>query len=820
MAVVSTRYFKVSVRELAEQVERSGDINFRFSARSSALAGLRGHQRVQKARGAEYVSEKKLSASIESEGLCLEVSGRVDGYFPTASPMLVEEIKTTRGDPSMIPDSVQRQHWAQARIYAHLLAKDHGLADDEIVTVRLCYLELADDTEFLLVDHWSVTALKDYFDALIKSYLEFLIGLDAWQRQRDASIEQLNFPYGEYRPGQRDMAVSVYRTMIDAGQLILQAPTGIGKTMAALFPAIKALPPAAYDKLFFVSAKSSGQQMATTAIEHLKRQGLALRDITLTAKRKICFTPGAPCAAEHCRYAVGYYDKLPAVRADVLAAKGSLGRADIEALAREHEMCPFELSLDLSVIADVVICDYNYVFDPGVYLRRYFDDATQRYGLLMDEAHNLVDRGREMFSAEVFKEEFLTLRRQCGPDLPSVRRALGAVNAQFLVLLKPVKNQFEQDGFYTCEALPEKLLSALRKLCLVVEDWLQSDQSATQSDDLLQSYFSWLRFLRISESFDENYRCLLIARPLGIGLKLYNLNPGPGLATAMARLTSVIGFSATLMPQRYFQTLMGIGEGASWFQIDSPFAAENLGVFATSYISTTYRDRADSLYELADSIAAVVAQRQGNYLVFLPSFAYLNEVRDKLVERHPGITHVSQTPGMDEVARGDFLARFDAGVDSEVASTLVGFAVMGGVFGEGIDLKGARLIGVVIAGVGLPQIGVERDLIKAHFELPEQAGQGFEFAYQYPGMSRVLQTAGRVIRGEQDRGIICLIDNRFNEARYRRLMPPHWQVQSARNREILARSVAEFWRKFESPKLLGGDAEPDGSLPPGGPLLG
>ncbi|MFT4820708.1 MAG: DNA excision repair protein ERCC-2 [Candidatus Pseudothioglobus sp.] len=795
MGVVLTSQFKVSVRELVEQVERSGDINFRFSSRSSALAGLRGHQRVQKARGAAYVAEKKLSTRIERDGLCLEISGRVDGYFPTASPMLVEEIKTTRGDPSMIPDSVRCLHWAQARVYAHLLAKDHGLADDEVITLRLCYLELADDAEFLLSDHWSVAALKDYFDGLIETYLGFLAGLHAWRHQRDRSIEQLDFPYGEYRAGQRDMAVSVYRTMIDGGQLILQAPTGIGKTMAALFPAIKVMPAVAYDKLFFVSAKNSGQQMARDAINDLKQHGLVLRDITLTAKSKICFTPGAPCAAEHCRYAKGYYDKLAGVRRDVLAAKGSLERSDIEALAHKHEMCPFELGLDLSLIADVIVCDYNYVFDPGVYLRRYFDNPTQRYGLLMDEAHNLVDRGRDMFSAEICKDEFLTLRRQCGSDLPAIRRALGAVNAQFLTLIKPVKNRFEQDGFYICEILPDKLMSTLRRLCLVVEDWLQSDQPSSEYTELLQSYFDWLRFLRISESFDRHYRCLLIQRPQGVGLKLYSINPGPNLAVAMARLTSVVGFSATLMPQRYFQTLMGIGEKASWFQIDSPFAAANLGVFATSYISTTYRDRADSLYELVDSIAVIVAQRFGNYLVFLPSFAYLNEVRDKLIERHPGVTHVSQTPGMDEVARSNFLGRFKGGVDGEEPTTLVGFAVMGGIFGEGIDLKGSRLIGVIIAGVGLPQIGVERDLIKTYFEQPEQAGQGFEFAYQYPAMSRVLQTAGRVIRGEQDRGIICLIDNRFNEARYRRLMPPHWQVQAARNREILARSVAEFWRK-------------------------
>ena len=791
--------FKISVRDLVEQVERSGDINFRFSTRSSALAGLRGHQRVQKSRGEDYVAEKKLTDLVERGELVLQVSGRVDGYFPQQQPMLVEEIKTTRSRADMIPASVRSLHWGQARVYAWLLARDHGLADDENIEVRLCYLQLDDDSEYLLSSTWTVAALAGYYQQLVDRYVAFLQGLARWQTVRDASITAMVFPYPQYRSGQRDMAVSIYRAMHAGTQLILQAPTGIGKTMGALFPAIKALSAATYDKLFFVSAKTSGHQVAARAVADLRSAGLQLRDITLTAKDKICFTPGAPCDAEHCQYALGYYDKLAAVMAEVMADNQSLDRSYIEAKARAHQLCPFELELDLSLLADVVICDYNYVFDPAVYLRRYFDNPEQRYGLLIDEAHNLVDRGRDMFSADISKDQLLDLKRQLQLHLPDVARSLGAANNQIMALLRPLRATFDQTGAVQCSEPPEKLLQALRRFSSAAETWLQQNQEAPFATSLLQVYFASLRFIRIAEAYDKHYTCLVLQQRGGIVVKLYNINPGPGLATALSRVRSVVGFSATLMPQAYFQTLMGIAVDARWYQIESPFDPANLGVFSTSYISTTYRDRGNSLYELVDTIATVIEQQAGNYLVFLPSFYYLDEVREKFVERYAAVPCVTQTPGMDEQARQDFLQQFDdCSAEENVSAdkhrkTLVGFAVMGGVFGEGIDLKGKRLIGVIIAGVGLPQLGIERDVIKDYFEQSGSSGQGFEFAYQYPGMNRVLQAAGRVIRSDTDRGIICLIDNRFNESRYRQLMPAGWQVKTARNRDMLARAVAAFW---------------------------
>jgi len=789
MAVVEPKRFKISVRELVEQTERSGDINFRFSARSSALAGIRGHQRVQKARGSDYVAEKRVSDVVMEQGMLLEISGRVDGYYPELKPMLIEEIKTVRADPARLPENLQRLHWGQAKIYAYLIAKDHDLNPSDTMQVRLCYLQLDDDSEYLLTENLTVGELGDYYRLLLVRQMTFLTGVAAWQSSRDQTIAQMQFPYSEYRQGQRDMAVSVYRAMQASRQLILQAPTGIGKTMAAIFPAIKALPTGQFDKLFFLSAKTSGQNMAGRAVEDMRQQGLQLRDITLTAKSKICFTPGAPCDAEHCQYAVGYYDKIGGVLTHMLQENRALTRELIEAKAREHQVCPFELELDLSLIADVVICDYNYVFDPAVYLRRYFDGSKNPYAVLVDEAHNLVDRGREMFSAEIDKNAYLDLRRQLHKELPQIARSLAAVNAQFLKLLKIDSAAFAQTGSAVISELPERLVGAVRKFTTLAEDWLQQNVAADFSERLLSLYFDSLRFIRIAESFDHHYVCLLIDRPQGVALKLFNVNPGPGLAEGLGRVNTTVAFSATLMPQAYFRTLMGIAEDANWYQIDSPFDPNNLGVFATSYISTTYRDRGNSLYALADTIATVVAARAGHYMVFFPSFAYLREVQDKFLERYPNMNCVSQTPAMDEDARDEFLDRFELEEDT----TLVGFAVLGGIFGEGIDLKGRRLIGVIIAGVGLPQLGVERDVIRNYFEATGQPGQGFEFAYQYPGMNRVLQTAGRVIRSETDRGVICLIDNRFNESRYRRLMPSQWQVKLSRNRENLANALAEFW---------------------------
>lgn len=778
----------ISVRELVEFIDRRGDIDFRFSARSTAIEGIRGHQRVQRRRTRAhegYVSEKTVTCEHDAGAIRLVVSGRVDGHMPDANPMLVEEIKTVRTEARTVPHDVRGMHWGQARAYACMLAREH---DRDAVVVRLCYLELDDDSEHLEERIFTRDELESYFTGVLDAYAAWIARTREWRRRRDETIAALTFPYGDYRAGQREVAVSVYRTIQRGGQLVIQAPTGIGKTMAVTFPAVKAMATLGYDKVFYLTAKGSGQEMASRTVADMKAQGLVLRDITITAKDKICFNPGSPCDPDHCEYAKGYYDRLPAVLTARLDNDESLSREAIERIARDHTLCPFELSLDLSRIADLVVCDYNYVFDPTVYLRRYFEDVGGRYAMLVDEAHNLVDRGREMFSARLDKADYLSVRKALKAAQPQLARRLARVNEAILALRRGSRDAFERDGHLRLDEVPPKLIAALRQFCSAAEDWLQRGEPASYQPMLLQLYFDSLRFMRVSEWFDDNYACLLIEERGGLVVKLTNLNPAPGLKAGLARVDATVCFSATMSPQAYFRALLGVEEGADWYRVPSPFDPDNLGVYIASWLSTALRDRDAGLDDLADLIADVAAGKAGNYLVFFPSHAYLGAVHDRFRERHPDWSTVMQTASMDAGAREAFLANFEC--DARRTS-LIGFAVMGGIFGEGIDLPGTRLIGVVIAGVGLPQLGVERDMIRDYFDNDDA---GFEFAYQYPGMNRVLQTAGRVIRSNTDRGVVCLVDRRFTESRYRRMFPEEWRVQTATDRQALSEALAAFWR--------------------------
>lgn len=764
--------FQVAVTRLAD-FGRGGDINFRFSSRSSALEGVRGHQWLARRRGNTYQSERSVQLLLPSDDYDLKILGRVDGFDSEAG--FVEEIKTTRQDPDEIPASVKDVHMAQLKLYGHMLAEELEL---DSLTLQLCYLDLNDRQEHLTVLECRADELARFFLERVTAYRSSLSSQREWMRKRDASIIASDFPYGDFRAGQRDLAVIIFRLATLGRQAVLQAPTGIGKTMATLFPAIKAMPLAGTDKIFFLSAKTSGQQMAERSVEDLNKAGFSLRSVTLTAKDKICFNPGEPCDPEHCEFADGYYNRLGNALKSVQPNALSLGRREVETLARQHQLCPFELSLDLANWVDVIICDYNYVFDPFVYLRRFLDEEG-RYMLLLDEAHNLVDRGRDMFTASLGKSEILIVRKLVKPSSPLVASNLSTVNTQFLSLLKNSGTEGETTRF---DELPEKLVSALRKFCEAAEDRL-ADSSQDTPDELLDLYFDSLRFLRIAEQVDDNYAMLLdwsvSRRPL---VKLYCVDPASRLNTGFARMQSVACFSATMQPAPYFKKLLGVDPEADWYQVPSPFDPENLGVYVASFVDTSFRGRDQSRSSLVDLIASVTSAKAGNYLVFFPSYRYLEDTLSAFETRYPETEVIRQAPTMTDAQRQAFLDELKPGGVS------LGFAVMGSVFSEGVDLVGDRLIGTIIVGVGLPQICEERELIKTHFE-PD----GFEYAYQYPGMTRVLQTAGRVIRSDQDRGIVCLVDTRFKESRYQDLFPVEWQVEVVTNQSALDSGLEVFW---------------------------
>lgn len=774
--------YQVSVGELARLCQ-GGDINFRFSTRSSALEGIRGHQRVQKARGEQYIPEYAISVTVAGEGSLLALNGRVDGIDFDADRNLyvIEEIKTIRVAVEDIPSAVMAGYWHQALLYASLInvetQRDH-------VLVRLCFFHLDESTEERIERLVGRDELAQLLTDTVNYYLDYLARRAAWFEERSKSLSTMKFPYSEFRDGQRDLSVAVYRALNEGQHLVLEAPTGLGKTMGTLFPAIGQLAQEDVKRVMYVSARTSTQQQALVAIRDITASGIKLRSVILTAKDKICFSPGEPCHPDHCEYAKGYYDKLPEVLENVLASDREFTRERVEILAREKGVCPFELGLDLASECDVIISDYNYVFDPVVYLRRFFDEAERDTVVLVDEAHNLVDRGRQMFSSDLLKENFLDIARLMKASAPAVCRAAKAVNRAVLDIRKANLARFERDGHIECQELPKDLLQSLRRFSEAAEEELRLEKNdlAGSRDQLLELYFDSLRFIRTAEWFDDTYVFLMERANRKHRLKLYCVDPSGRLGEVFQRLAGSVTFSATLQPATYFRQMMGVPDEANWYRLASPFPADNLHVSIAPYIDTSFRGRDQSVSALCTLIHDVVNARRGNYLVFFPSYHYLEKVEASFRTIYPEQELLVQQRSMDDEARANFLRRYES--DSENC----GFAVMGGAFSEGIDLKGNRLIGVIVVGVGLPQVGVDRDLIRGHF-----GAQGFKYAYQYPGLTRVLQTAGRLIRDEADEGVLCLVDQRYSENRYRSLLPAHWQAQIDPDPEALRLGIQAFW---------------------------
>jgi DNA excision repair protein ERCC-2 len=700
-----------SVRDLVAFVLRSGDLGGAggFGGRNRALEGTRGHQRLQKNRPANYEAEVPVRWRVEQETFIFELKGRIDGVLVQAGLLRIEEIKTVRRSWSGPPDSL---HLAQARVYAYLYSLDHpGFS---AATIEVTYLELASGDTVQHEEVFSIDALKDFFDSLIAEYLDWIRRHQAWKVVRDASIGQLAFPFKEYRAGQRALAVAVYRTVRDGGKLFAEAPTGIGKTVSVLFPVIKALAEGRVEKVFYLTARTIGRAVAQGTLCVLRSGGLRLRAVTLTAKDKICFNEGKPCDLTTCPFALGYYDRIKGALQDGLSRE-VFTRTEIEALARKHTVCPFELSLDLSVWADAVICDYNYVFDPTVSLKRYFDDERHQYAILVDEAHNLIDRAREMFSADLTYEELRTLQQAIAEDLPVCSKILGKI-CSLLKRLGTDDQWVRREETLVSPSPPEKLGKLLDQFLDEAERWLAQEVSAEFGEPLLALYFRVLSFQRVLDLYDERYVSLCELDPLK--LRLFCLDPSTLLKSALKRTGPSVFFSATLRPIEYFREALGGEALDNSLQLSSPFDPKNLSILVANRIPTRLAARTGSYDAVTDSICAVIHARPGNYLVYFSSYAYLTEVLERFRSRSPLTRVVVQSAGMTEGQREEFMDHFQNAPEQ----TLVAFAVLGGVFGEGIDLLGDRLIGVVVVGVGLPQICLERELIKESFQRAQKNG--------------------------------------------------------------------------------------------------
>ena len=774
----------VSVRSLVEFVLQAGDLTpGGFQRRDRAQLGTQGHKRVQRFRPAGYSSEVEIRYRVEGAEPPLEVQGRIDGIYIGTDPVILEEIKTTTLSLDLVSEEHNRLHWAQAQCYGYMYARLHDLSG---ISIHLTYYHLNSQAEKTFARHFTLAELETFFSDLITPYLTWFGKLHAWQARRDGSIQQLDFPYTAYRPGQREMAVEVYKAIRASDRLYVQSPTGVGKTIAALFPAVKALGQGLSARIFYLTAKTSGRLVAEKTLDDMRQAGLDLRSVTLTAKEKICFCPPAICDPDVCVFARDYFSKVKKALEEIDRVQ-AFTRPVIEEIAQYYQLCPFEFSLDLALWADCLICDYNYAFDPRVYLHRFFDFVSEQYIFLIDEAHNLPDRARSMYSAELDKKTVLHLQRALKPHLPELAKKLRAINKIMLEIRKACQADGQQ-ALIEHEP-PEKLLKAIREFSQMAEDWLALNQPAEFRQALLEFYFLCRDYLRTAEYFDTCYVSYFERQGQGdLKAKLFCLDPAPMLAFPLERSQSTIFFSATLLPLNYFMKLLTGDANHPRRIFQSPFPTENVSLLIHDGISTKYAQRADSYAAIASAIETICSAHVGNYLVYFPSYVYLAAVLELLKERLPEGQLLVQDRGMTEAAREAFLARFSAGNQE----TLVGLAVMGGIFGEGIDLVGERLIGAIVVGVGVPQVCLENDLIKDYFD--QQNGNGFAYAYQYPGFNRVLQATGRVIRTEVDRGIIVLIDERFTQARYRHLFPAHWRgYQVVQSIAEIKDKLTRFW---------------------------
>ena len=748
----------VAVRELCEFAAKSGDLDLRFTPSPTSQQGIAGHRTVAARRAEGYRTEVALQGQFAE----LTVRGRADGYDPGRG--LLEEVKTFRGVLERMPANHRALHWAQAKVYGWLLCAQQGLTE---LTVSLVYFEIRTQQETALTLHCSAAELQAFFDALAGRFLRWAQAQLAHRQRRDAALRALKFPHAGFRAGQRPLAEAVFTAARRGRCLLAQAPTGLGKTIATLFPLLKACPDQSLDKLFFLSAKGSGRALAMAAVETLRGAGttgagatpLPLRVIELIARDTACVHPDKACHGDSCPLARGFYDRLPAAREAALASP-QLHASGLREIAAAHAVCPYYLTQELVRWSDVVVGDVNYFFDGSALLHGLAQLNEWRVAVLVDEAHNLIDRARAMYSAELDEAALQGLSAQAPAAL---RPVLGRVRRAWHALASA-----QTEAYGVRQGLPVGLIAALQDASSAITD-LRAETPQVADDALLRFAFDAAHFVRLAESFGAH--SLFDVSRVGAGLAqsrlcIRNVVPAPFLKPRFASTRTTVLFSATLTPDRFYLDMLGMPEDTAWIDVESPFDASRLHVQVASNVSTRLPVRARSLAPIARLMADQYAARPGNYLAFFSSFDYLAQAAAQLAAQHPEIPSWRQARRMDDAERAAFLARF------ATDGRGIAFAVLGGSFAEGIDLPGTRLIGAFIATLGLPQFNPVNEQMRQRIDAT--FGTGYDYTYLFPGLRKVVQAAGRVIRTEADRGTVLLIDDRFTRPEVRRLLPVHW----------------------------------------------
>lgn len=814
----------ISVRSLVEFILRSGNIDNRHTtAPDNAMSeGGRIHRMIQRRMDSNYQAEVSLCLSYHTEQYDIMIEGRADGIITEWEEnslltdamaadtdqgiriVTIDEIKGTYRDIHKLKAPVP-VHLAQAKCYAYIYALQNKL---KTIRVRMTYCNI--DTEEIIYFHeeYTFAELRNWFEEMMEQYRKWADFEFAWKQKRQESIKQTEFPF-PYREGQKELVTYVYRTIYHKKKLFIEAPTGVGKTISTVFPSVKAVGEGRAEKIFYLTAKTIARTVAADAFALLRKNGLAFKTVILTAKEKICFLDKPECNPDACPYAKGHYDRINDAIYDLLTQEDHYSRELIEDYAKKHNVCPFEMCLDMSLFADAVICDYNYVFDPHAYLRRFFADGVSgNYLFLIDEAHNLLDRGRDMYSAALCKEDFLKLKKKVKEVSPKIEKHLEKCNKELLALKRECEN-------YEIVEYISSFVMALNRLHASMSQYLEEHEGHNDGgvrEEILDFYFEISHFLDIYERVDDNYVMYTEMQEDGrFILKLFCVNPSVNLKECMAKGVSSILFSATLLPIQYYKKLLGGEEADYEVYAHSTFDPEKKALFIGSDVTSRYARRTDmEFYNIASYIHEIVKNRHGNYMVFFPSHAFMHQVYDVYEQyflEDRNVECLLQSEHMSEEERENFLGRFEGNEDCDLAGnvamdiemeeeekSIVGFCIMGGIFSEGIDLKNDSLIGAIIVGTGIPQVCNEREILKNFFD--SRGERGFDYAYRYPGMNKVLQSAGRVIRTAEDVGIVALLDERFLQSAYQKMFPREWENYEIVTTDRIAKRVERFWDEW------------------------
>ena len=774
---------ELSVHQLVDFLLRKGDIDNRVFNRSSQTEGSRLHAVYQSSQNKNYISEYPLKQSFVIDDVEITLQGRADGIIKKSSKdYIIDEIKTTVIDLKEFRDENLQWHLGQAKCYAYMFA--HALSLDHI-GIRLTYIRQGKESEKFIDEYMFLTIdLENDIYNLLNQYLEFYQVIIRLNEERNKSVETLEFPFTKYRKGQKELVKYVYGAIKNKEKLFIEAPTGIGKTMSCIYPAIKYFTENKDSKIFYLTAKATGKENAHHALKILKENGLSMSDIIITSKEKMCFTKEKNCNPDECPYTKGYYNKIKNVIKESIVRYDDFDYDTIAHIANKHMVCPFELELDLSLFCDVVICDYNYVFDPTAYMKRYFDENSSNYIILVDEAHNLVDRSKSMYSAELSYESFLKAKK-AQSKIPNrkIKTALAKINNVFLSYIDEFEEgesevtDFKEDGYNVINRFINKYQE------------VSKENNKDISKELTNFYIDVNRFIKISEMLSDRFLVYVNKQKSDLKIKFFCLDPSRFLASTMSKVNSTTLFSATLSPISYYiDTLGGDVEKSPNLVLDSPFPKENLKLLIAPKISTRYKNRDKSYQEVASMLVSFVSVKKGNYFIYLPSYEYLDNLL-KVISFPEDVDLFVQNRDMSEKNRAEFIKHFK---ENKNRST-VGLAIIGGAFGEGIDLVGDYLIGVAIVGIGLPKLNFESNKIVDYYSNTDV--KGFNYAYTFPGMNKVMQAVGRLIRSEEDKGAALLIDERYMWNEYRILFKKEWdRYEVVYNENDIKESLQKFFK--------------------------